>query len=233
MTDPTSSLPHQKSPDASYQTPGPTDKYIPFIKPVQILKFDSTGAVFVGFDEIKIDIPPNAIPDGSTGYLEVGVCLYGPFTFEKDYRPISPILWLCLQGENTHLDEPVIVTLPHILPDLSEKELASSGVRFATANHDCIPDASGERMYKFRPYRNIKTFYYSSMGKGYGVLQTRHFCYICLESKDPQTLAAMEAKAKRSGYCLAFVKGPFVLLICALFNMKTCLAVSIIDRKCY
>ena len=61
---------------------------IPFIKPRQILEFNCSGAKFIGFNEIGIDIPPNAIPDGSTGSLEVGVCLYGPFKFETNHRPI-------------------------------------------------------------------------------------------------------------------------------------------------
>ena len=46
--------------------------------------------------------------------IEVGVCLYGPFTFEGDCRPISPIVWLCLQG-NTDLKKPMTVTIPHVL----------------------------------------------------------------------------------------------------------------------
>ena len=199
------------------------DIRVPFIIPPQSLEFDSSGADFVGFDEIRIQIPPHAIPNGSTGRLEVGVCLYGPFKFEKNYRPISPILWLCLQGENTRLDKPVSITLPHILSDLPKAELASFGVRFAKAGHDCITDESGERVYKFQPCEH-KSFYYTGGGKGYGTLKTNHFCFMCLECISNAT--EFEGKARRMGYCFAIVKGPSRLDIYAIFYMETCKKVS-------
>ena len=191
---------------------------VPFIKPRQILEFDSTGAVFTGFDEIKIDIPPNAILDGVRGRLEVGVCLYGPFKFEEDYRPISPILWLCLQG-NIHLEKPIKVTLPHILPDLSEEDLASSGVGFAKAIHDCVTNASGEGVFQFQASLD-KASYYSCGGKGYGVLQTDHFCFTCLEAKKKHKIA------ERVGYRLTCVKAPSTLFLVVTYFLDTCLAVS-------
>ena len=199
------------------------DKRIPFIIPPQSLKFDSSGADFVCFGEIRIQIPPYAIPNGGTGRLEVGVCLYGPFKFEKNYRLISPILYLCLQGENTHLDKPVSVTLPHILPDLSKDELASFGVRFAKTGHDCVTDDSGERVYKFQPCEH-ESFYYTGGGKGYGTLKTNHFCFMCLEC--PSDATKLKAKARCMGYCLAIVKGPSRLNIYAIFYMNTCKKVS-------
>lgn len=212
----------QEPPDASYQMPGSSfDERIPFIKPLQILKFDSTGAHFVGFDEIKIKIPPYAIPDGSIGYLEVGVCLYGPFQFEENYQPISPILWLCLR-ENTHLNKPVSVTLPHVLPDFSEGELAFLGVGFIKANHECVVSASGERVYQFQPYLR-KASYYSSGGKGYGTLQTDHFCFMCLAENS----AVDSEKAQCKGYLLTGVIGPpSQLRLFATYFLETCVAVS-------
>ena len=204
---------------------------IPFLKQRQIIKFNCSGAKFVGFGEIGIDIPPNAIPEGNTGRLEVGVCLCGPFGFDANYRPISPILWLCLQ--NTQLDKPVRVTLPHIIPDLSEEELTCFGVRFAKADHDCHTDHGGKRMYKFRPCLDVEPSYYSSMGKGYGVLQTKHFCLMCLVAPElGSDMSERAATAHISGYCLVCVRGPSVLHICALFFLKTCLEVSIVDTEC-
>ena len=201
------------------------DERIPFIIPPQCLEFDSSGADFVGFDEIRIQIPPLAIPDGRTGRLEIGVCLYGPFKFDKNYRLISPILLLCLRGENTRhgLDKPMKVTLPHILPDLSMDELASLGVGFAKAGHNCITDASGERVYKFQPIEG-KSFYYAGGGKGYGTLETNHFCFMCL--KCPSNATKLKAKAKHMGYCIGIVKGPSRLDIYATFYMETCKKVS-------
>ena len=196
---------------------------IPFIIPPQLLEFNSTGADFVGFDEIRIQIPPHAIPEGSTRQLKIGVCLYGPFLFEENYRPISPILWLCLQGGNTHLDKPVNVTLPHILPDLSKEERAYFRVRFAKANHDCVTDASGEWVYKFQPSLD-KPFYFSGGGKGYGTLQTDHFCFMCLVAENKIT----DGEAKRVGYCLTSVQGPSRLHVYASYFLETCIAVSVL-----
>ena len=197
------------------------DKHIPFIIPPQSLEFDSSGASFVGFGEIRIQIPPHAIPDGSTGQLEIGVCLYGSFKFENNYRPISPILWLCLQGENIRLDKPVKVTLPHILSDLSNQDLAYFGVRFAKAGHDCVTDASGERVYQFQPSVG-KSFYYAGGGKGYGTLEIDHFCFMCLEANNDVTYS----KAKSMGYCFTSVQGPSRLRVYATYALNTCLIVS-------
>jgi hypothetical protein len=198
------------------------DKRIPFIIPPQLLEFDSSGTDFVGFDEIRIQMPPHAIPDGSTRWLEIGVCLYGPFMFEENYRPISPILWLCLQGENTRLDKPVSVTLPYILPDLSKEELGNFGVRFAKANHDCVPDARGEKVYKFQPSLD-KPFYYVGGGKGYATLQTDHFCFMCLTAESKIT----DGEAKRVGYCFTSVRGPSRLHVYASYFLETCITVSV------
>ena len=199
------------------------DKQIPFIIPPQSLEFDSSGADFVGFGEIRIQIPPHAFPNGGTGRLEIGVCLYGPFKFEKNRRPISPILWLCLQGENTRhgLDKPVKVTLPHILPDLCKDELASFGVGFAKAGHDCVTDASGERVYQFRPSEG-KSFYYAGGGKGYGTLETDHFCFMCLVAEKGVTYDM----AKTRGYCFACVQGPSQFCVYATYYLETCKEVS-------
>ena len=197
------------------------DKRISFIIPPQLLEFDSSGADFVGFDEIRIQIPPHAIPNESTGRLEIGVCLYGPFKFEKNYRQISPILWLCLQGENTRLDKPVKVTLPHILPDLSKDELASFGVRFAKAGHDCVTDASGERVYQFRPSEG-KSFYHAGGDKGYGTFETDHFCFMCLEAESGMT----HSMAKCKGYCFGCIQGPSQLCVYVTYYLETCKHVS-------
>ena len=197
------------------------DIRVPFIIPPQLLEFDSSGADFVGFDEIRIQIPPHAIPEGSTGWLEVGVCLYGPFKFEKNYRPISPILWLCLRGQNTRLDKPVKVTLPHIFLDLSKDELASFGVKFAKAGHDCVTDSCGERVYNFQPSES-KSFYYAGGCKDYGTLETDHFCFLCLVAENDVT----EEKATRMGYCLTSVQRSSQLRVYATYALNTCLEVS-------
>ena len=106
----------------------------------------------MGFNEIRIKIPPKALPNGSTGYIEIGICVRvyyitsrKYYKFKKNYQPIFSILWLCLQEENIHLKKPITVTLPRILPDLSKEEPTSCGVRVAEANHDYDMDTSMEK----------------------------------------------------------------------------------------
>ena len=195
---------------------------IPFIKQLEILRFDSTGAIFTAFDEIRIKIPPNAIPDGNTGYLQVGVCLYGPFMFEEEYQPISPILWMCLR-ENTRLEKPISVTLPHILPNASEKDLASFRVRFVKANHDCVTNAHGERVYKFQPSSNKPSYYIDGGGKGYGAIPIDHFCFMCLEAGS----TASSQMAQSLGYCLhGMIDSSDELRFYATYFLETCTKVS-------
>ena len=117
-----------------------------------------------------------------------------------------------------------MVTLPHILPYLSNEELASCGVRAVKAKHKGTLDASGETVYKFKRL-DVEPSYYSSMGKGYAVLQMHHFCFSCLEA-DESERSKLAADAKRYGYCLAFVRGPSVLHIYALYCLNTCISVS-------
>ena len=161
---------------------------VPFIKPVQVFEIDSAGVTLTGFDEIFINIPPNAIShdhDINKAHLEVGVCLYGPFQFQKNRRLISPILRLCMR-EGVTLTKPIKVTLPHILSELSVEELEAFGVGFAKAKHDYIINANGTRVHEFEPSLD-KASYCLSDGKAYGVLQTTHFCYLCLQAnKDRQ-----------------------------------------------
>ena len=114
------------------------------------------------------------------------------------------------------------VTLPHIYPNLSREELAYFGVTFAKANHDCVTDASGERVYKFQPSLD-KPFYFAGGGKGYGTLQTNHFCFMCLVAENKIT----DGKAKRVGYCFTSAQGPFRLHVYASYFLETCMAVSV------
>ena len=201
----------------------PTEVQIPFIKPVQVFEIDSSGATLTGFNEIIIDIPPNAIScdyDISKAHLEVGVCLYGPFQFQEKSRLISPILRLCMQERGIVLQKPIKVTLPHILTELSKEELKVFGVGFAKAKHECITNKSGSRVHVFEPSTDDASYFFSD-GKAYGILQITHFCYLCLQAKiDGQV-------ARNAGYCLRRVHQPSTKSICfyVTYFLDTCLEV--------
>ena len=195
---------------------------VPFIKPVQILEFDGTGAIFTGFDEIKVEIPPNSISPGIKAYLQIGVCLYGPFVFKENYRLISPVLWLCLKEALT-LRKPIKITLPHILSEGSEKELAVLGVGFAKASHDYV---IGKQTFVFQPSYEV-SHYYSSEGKGYGVIETDHFCFYCLQANKDRSVT------QNASYCLSRVESPNTckLQFYVTYFFETCLKVSELDKN--
>ena len=139
--------------------------------------------------------------------------------FEENYRPISPILWMCLQGKNTCLDKPLSVTLPHILTNSSEEELASFRVRFAKANHDCDINAHGKKVYMFQPFSKKPSYYIDGGDKGYGVIQVDHFSFMCLEAGS----TIDHEIAQRKGYQLSGVIGPSSQLrVYATYSLNTC-----------
>ena len=61
--------------------------------------------------DITLKIPEGAVPTGKKIRFEIAVAMYGPFKFEKDMQPISPILWLCFDKGVT-LNKPFHVILP-------------------------------------------------------------------------------------------------------------------------
>ena len=199
----------------------PTEVQAPFIKPVQIFEVDSSGATLTGFDEIIIDIPPDAIShdyDINKAHLEVGVCLYGPFQFQEKCRLISPILRLCMQEGGVALKKPIKVTLPHILSELSKEELKAFGVGFAKAKHDYIINESGSKVHVFEPSLDEASYLFSD-GKAYGVLQTTHFCYLCLQAELDRQVTY------NAGYCLSRVHGPSTVWFYVTYFLDTCLEV--------
>ena len=198
----------------------PTEEQVPFIKPVQVFEVDSSGTTLTGFDEIVIDIPPNAIShdyDINKAHLEVGVCLYGPFQFQENYRLISPILRLCMQ-EGVTLNKPITVTLPHVLSELSKEELKAFGVGFAKAKHDYTTNESGSRVHVFEPSSD-EASYLLSNGKAYGILQTTHFCYLCLQAEMDRSVTY------DASYCISRVHGPSTVCFYVTYFLETCLQV--------
>ena len=152
---------------------------VPFISPIQTFSFDSSGAEFTGF-EVTVRIPPEAVSTGFVAHLELGLTLYGPFSFgtDKICAPVSPILWLCLK-EDVILNKPIEVILPHFLSNVSQADI-SSLPQFAIANH-AITDVGGQNRYHFKPLDHESTAcFFSCKGKNFASVQIKHFCYLCL-----------------------------------------------------
>ena len=182
--------------------------------------------------DIMLRIPGDAIPPGMVIHLEVAVVLYGPFQFPDGLCPISPILWLCIQ-ENVDLRKPIDIILPHFLTDAK-----SFGIRFAKADHDhkqYATDEFGRNLYIFEPLE-AAFIAYKERNQNYGILSTRHCCYLCIISNEPQISPDFALKA---GYYLWCIEKPSsnsmtsrardTLHFCATFCLPTmsCREVSI------
>lgn len=167
--------------------------------------------------DITVNIPKGAILGEKAISIELAVTLHGPFSFPTNKRPISPILWMCPQ-EEIEFEEPIEVTLPHILTGLNQKQLVKMGVTFAKADHngqfDYIKNHDKECSTKFSEIEN----------QGFGKLQTKKCCYLCIISDQSPEVA------RRTGYSLSRIdeiSGPsFKTHYCVLFFLKTCIKVG-------
>lgn len=85
---------------------------------------DHCGTEYIIDDhDITLRIPEGAVPVGESIKFEIGVVLYDPFIFPENTRPISPIVWLCIQ-EDIELKKvkPIQLILPHFLIGWKKKD---------------------------------------------------------------------------------------------------------------
>ena len=195
----------------------------PFVEQIDVLKCDSSGREFSNSDhDITLRIPEGAIPDGITVHIEAGVALHGPFQFPPGTRPISPIVWLCIQ-ENIPFQKPIEVILPHFLHHWMDLQLG-----FLKADHTTHTTDNGEKEYMFQPVNDPVEFH-SENGRGFGVLSTKHFCSLCIQANI--TRDQLPSKAQ---YCLTeVIPYPWPSMpvnvpihFCVTFFLKTCFQVS-------
>ena len=173
--------------------------------------------------DITLRIPEGAVSTGRKIRFEIAVAMYGPFKFEKDTQPISPILWLCFEGGVT-LNKPFHVILPHFLTGLTYEKAQYHQIVFAKAPHTVSKYSveNGEIKYSFQPC-DTKPYFASCGGRNFGVLVTNHTCFYCLQAnKTPQL--AMDA-----GYCLARIEylnqRHMEVTFTAVYCLPTCLKV--------
>ena len=157
-------------------------------------------------------------PLGRRFNFEIAVAMYGPFKFEKDTQPISPILWLCFD-EDVTLNKPFHVILPHFLTELTYK---NHHVIFAKAPHSKYSIEDGQMKYSFQPC-DSEPYFASCVGRNFGVLVTNHTCFYCLQAKKTPELAT------DAGYCLAridcFNQQHMEVTFMAVHYLRTCLRV--------
>ena len=141
-------------------------------------------------NDFGLDIPAGAIPEGVTLSIDIGVALYGPFQFPQGLRPASPVFWICVrQLEFSEFEKPIIVTLPHFFSLKNQDAIESLGLAFLKAKHE----RNKNQMFEFLPTDGITYF---EPHKKVGVLETTHFCSLCVSCAD-----TMEA-IKSAEFCI-------------------------------
>ena len=171
-----------------------------------LIEVDSCGhELFIEDHDITVKVPEGAVTTGERVYLEVGVTMFGPFNFTNSSQPISPILWLCFPGVNDVYDrlslkKPIKVTLPHVLTGLTSSQLQDHCVSFSKANHFNI---SQDGSYTFKSIEEtslVNVSFTSNDKKSYGILETLHCCFLCIEAKKTPQLAS------NISYCLVRIE---------------------------
>ena len=173
-----------------------TQSYLPewFTPVASHLECTHSGMTY--YDDVnsfRLEIPEGAIPRGLTISIDIGVALYGPFQFPQGLRPASPVFWICVrQLEFSQFLKPVIITLPHFLSIRNDEDIEFLGLTFLKAKHEM----NEHQMYEFQQAEGSMHF---SPHKKSGVLETTHFCSLCISCKD-----IMEA-IKRANFCISAV----------------------------
>ena len=167
--------------------------------------------------DITLRIPEGAVPTVKKIRFEIAMAMYGPFKFEEDTQPISPIIWLCFD-EGVTLNKPFQVILPHFLTGLTYEKAQYHQIVFTKASHSKYSIEDGEIKYC-----DSEPYFASSGGRNFGVLVTNHTCFYCLQANKTPELA-MDA-----GYCLAWIEylnqRHMEVTFTAVYCLRTCLKV--------
>ena len=203
---------------------------VPFLDH-HLLECDSTGREWTNVDhDITVRIPEGAVAEGEKIHFEVGVAMYGPFTFPDNTQPISPILWLCLLEENVDLKKPFQVVLPHYLTGLTIESIQNHNICFAKASHQIKSSVheDGQIHYIFhKSETDSKPPLALSGGKSFGVLESKHCCFYCLLAKQSHELAT------EAGYCLVRMESLLSpkrneISFAVVYFLNTCIKVNYI-----
>ena len=175
-----------------------------FLDEVKDIQFDYLGLEYKisGYD-ITVRIQEGAIPKGQTACLKLGAALCGPFKPSSGKRPISPILWLCPEGDFM-LSKPMEIVLPHILTDVTSEDVKKFGIQVSKATHDEFQSPQTE--FFFEPYELQDMRFESNKTKtgNYAAVRVTHCCFWCLEANRKDKMSNEEAQqmARKVGYTM-------------------------------
>ena len=202
----------------------PTPDYITLISTLS--DCTSEGRKFIDkANEFSLEIPEGAIPEGERLTVDVGVALFCPFEFPEGLRPVSPLFWVCIRDNaSLQFSKPVTVTIPHFLNLENDDDIQSLALTFLKADHNTDP----EGVLKIFPSSGKISFQPS---RKFGVLQTRHFCSLCIGCCDKQEVLA------KADFCITSVvptravsdgTKQYAFFFVTFNNLSTCL--EIVDK---
>lgn len=186
---------------------------VPFVGEISIHECDEQGAC-LQLDDIEVTIPPKALPPEETVRIKMGVALYGPFSFDNGYQPVSPILLFCTP-QNIKFNLPITFKIPHTVVD-------PTGLKFSfmKAKH------SSKHLEKLDSKLSL------NFGESpHGVASSKHCCYLCIGAQSDS--ASQKIKSKQKGYCLHLLikkidASTYRIVITATYFLQTCLRVSLL-----
>ena len=141
-------------------------------------------------NDFRLEIPEGAIPEGERVTIDIGVALYGPYQYPEGHRPVSPVFWGCVRGqENFRFLKPVKITIEHCLRLDRDTDTHSLGLTFLKAGHTL--NSAGK--YELQSADGAQDF---QSDLSHGTLTTDHLWFPCIEATDDHETA------KRNGYFL-------------------------------
>ena len=182
---------------------------------------DNYGMEYIIEDhDVTVRFPFGAVAEGEKLQFEIGVAMYGPFKFMSDKRPISPILWLCPLDESlAKLNKPFQFILPHFL---SGDKVHNHQVGLAKANHRDYEE------YRYTLHVcDTKPIFVSTGSKSYGIIETNHCCFYCLQANNTPQITR---DAEYALVTLESVKKQEVHF-CAIYLLNTCLKVCMFSES--
>ena len=192
---------------------------VPYMDPVEVVMCDSTGGIFYSSThDFGFTIPEGAISEGDSINIEVGVSLTGPFEFPLGSKPVSPIIKLCVQQQPSYqFLKPVEVILPHYLDLSSEEDSSELQIGFWKAGHTL----NDNQEYKFEQMDLSNTHFKCN----YGILQTNHFCFLCIGGGNKTHENTSKASFYLVGYKIMVNPTEWMVYFCVAYFLETCVEV--------
>lgn len=203
-----------------------SNAHINFIDPVEVFVCDHHGCQYALSDHgIVLNIPKGSIPENHVLHFEIAVALYGPFSFPRGKRPVSPILWLCPQ-ESIEFSVPIQVTLPHFL-SCQDQELSSDlEIKVFKADHNeySVSNTYGNISFNFNELKSVQPLFNRKECQGLCTFETTHCCFLCIAANQCPDLA------RKAGFCFSrfdyvSLSSTYVVNFCVSFFLPSCLKV--------